>query len=68
MGKEVRFIVVWNEDTNSLHIDEDMAEMVFNGDDVWNVDDCEWEQFDGDDNGKLYRLGLSVLRERLGVV
>lgn len=66
MGKQVRFIVVWDKDTNSLHIDEDMADMVFDGYDVWNVEDCEWEAFEGD-NFKLYGLGLAALRERLGV-
>lgn len=64
MGKEVRFVVVWSEEENSFHIDEVMADMLFDGDDVWNVDSSEWERIG--DNETMYATAFSSLREKIG--
>lgn len=42
-GIEVYFVVSYNPEDGSFAIDDDRAEAVFGGEDVWNAEIEEWE-------------------------
>lgn len=42
-GVEVYFVVSYDPATGSFGIDDDRAEAVFGGEDVWNAEIEEWE-------------------------
>jgi hypothetical protein len=44
-GVEVYFVVSYDPATGSFGIDDDRAEAVFGGEDVWNAEIEEWEVF-----------------------
>ena len=42
-GIEVYFVVSYNAEDGSFGIDDDRADAVFHGDDIWNAEIDEWE-------------------------
>jgi hypothetical protein len=43
-GIEVYFVVSYNPKDGSFGIDDDRADAVFSGEDVWNAEINEWEK------------------------
>lgn len=65
MGKnEVRFIVVWSDEDKLFHIDEDMAGLVFDDNDIWLPDSSEWVAAAYD--YELYGKAFGLLSEKIG--
>lgn len=68
MNKEIRFIVVWDTETKRFYVDETMADMLFDGDDVWLPDTNEWERGVGDheeDFQGAYRKLKKIIGEEI---
>ena len=64
MEKEVRFVVVFNNETKQFYIDEDMACAVFDESDIWLVEDSEWVGAAYD--MELYTAAFGLLNEKIG--
>lgn len=59
MAKQVYFVVYFDTEDGAFAIDDDRAEAVFGGEDVWNAEIEEWENMY--DHAELYEKSREAL-------
>jgi hypothetical protein len=63
---EVRFVVVWSNETNEWYVDNVMGEALFDGADIWLPDTSEWVGLGHSDEAQLlFSNAMSDLTIRL---